>query len=78
MWSRHPVYRVAHVILGLWSVKFPWILVFVVLYQLGQYIFDVRMFPFEGRIEPGNSIEHTALKLTEVGLGYLLGLLVLH
>lgn len=77
MWSRHPVYRVAHVILGMWSVKFPWILVGVLVYQIGQYVLNVRVFPFEQRIEQGNSLEHTALKLTEVGFGYILGLWVL-
>jgi hypothetical protein len=76
-WYRHPIYRVAHVILGLWSVRFPWILAIVLVYQFGQYIYDVRVFPLERRIEPGNSLEHTALKLIEVALGYAIGLFFL-
>jgi hypothetical protein len=73
MWYRNPIYRVAHVILGLWSVRFPWLLAVVLVYQLGQYSMNVRVFPFEGRIERGNSLEHTAGKLAEVGVGYILG-----
>lgn len=76
MWSRHPVYRVLHVILGLWSVRYPWLLAIVLVYQLGQYVFNVRVFPLEGTMESGNSLEHTGLKLAEVAFGYFLGLTI--
>lgn len=75
-WYRHPVYAVAHVVLGFLSVWSPLLLVLVITYQIGQYLLDIRAFPLERRIEPGNSVEHTALKLAEVGFGYFLGLTI--
>jgi hypothetical protein len=44
-------------------------------YQFVQYALDIRFFLFEGVIKSGNSIEHTATKLAEVGVGWLLAML---
>ena len=44
-----------------------------VVYQLGQLLFNVRMFPVEGIIKHGNSVEHTVIKLSEIGFGYVIG-----
>lgn len=40
-----------------------------VMYQLAQYIFQVRVFAWEGEIRSGNSWQHTALKLSEILAG---------
>ena len=45
-------------------------------YQVGQYAFNVRVFPVEGTIRPGNTFQHTAKKIAEMGIGYSIGLLV--
>jgi hypothetical protein len=42
-------------------------------YQLGQYAFNIRVFLAEGEIRPGNSWDHTGLKLVEMAVGYFAG-----
>lgn len=37
---------------------------------------NVRFFPIELKIKKGNSFDHTAVKLLEIGAGYLLGILI--
>ncbi len=46
-----------------------------VLYQFIQYMLNIRVFPIEGKILLGNSIQHTGLKLAEMGLGYMVGII---
>jgi hypothetical protein len=60
--------------IGFLSAWIPMIGVLALVYQLGQLVFDVRVFPLEWKIEHGNSIEYTALKLSEIGIGYVIGL----
>lgn len=68
-----PHYILIHVLIGFIAVWYSWIGVLAVAYQLGQLIFNVRVFPIEGKILAGNSIKHTACKLGEIAIGYLLG-----
>ncbi len=76
LYERPPHYAVSHVLLGLVAVWIPLIGILAVAYQLLQFAFNVRTFPVEGRIEKGNSIAHTGLKLAEMGLGYGFGTLI--
>ncbi len=76
LYERPPYYAVSHVLLGLVAVWIPLIGILAVAYQLLQLIFNVRTFPVEGRIEKGNSIGHTSLKLVEMGIGYIIGILI--
>jgi hypothetical protein len=78
MFSRHPIYLVSHVILGFIGYFYPRVLYATLGYQFVQYILDIRFFLFEGVIKSGNSIEHTAIKLGEVGAGYIIALLYDH
>lgn len=72
------IYTVSHVLIGFIAVWFPVLAVLMVAYQIAQYMFDVRFFLFSLEFKKGNSFEHTFMKLAEMGLGYGLGLLVLH
>jgi len=75
MFSRHPIYLVSHVILGFIGYFYPQVLYAMLGYQFLQYALGIRFFLFEGVIKSGNSIEHTAIKLGEVGAGWLLAML---
>ena len=78
MFSRHPIYLVSHVILGFIGYFYPLVLYATLGYQFVQYILDIRFFLFESAIKSGNSMEHTAIKLGEVGAGYVIALLYDH
>lgn len=69
-------YTASHVATGFIAVWYPIIGLIALLYQIGQLIFNVRVFPVERRILHGNSFQHTFKKLTEILLGYTIGYLV--
>ena len=69
-------YTLSHIVLGICIAWFLWLAVPVVGYQVGQYAYDVRIFPLEGVIESGNTFQYTGLKLFEVGVGYCIGTLL--
>ena len=75
MFKRHPIYFITHLILGFVGYFYPMVLYGTIGYQVLQYGMDVRFFLFEGVIKSGNSLEHTAMKLGEVGIGYILAVL---
>lgn len=75
-YERAPYYMFIHFFLGFIAVWVPSIGVLAVLYQILQFIFNVRTFPLELTIKSGNNITHTGLKLIEMGLGYSVALLV--
>ena len=75
MFYRHPIYFVTHLILGFLGYFYPEVLYATIGYQVFQYATNTRFFLFEGVIKSGNSIEHTALKLGEVSVGYLIAML---
>jgi hypothetical protein len=70
IWEKPPIYTLIHVVTGVVGYFFPWVLVASVLYHFLQYALDVRFFALEGTYEEGNSLEHTAVKLAEIGVGY--------
>jgi hypothetical protein len=76
LYERPRYYAASHLLFGFIAVWYPLIGLLAVLYQIGQFTFNVRVFPVEGRIEPGNSWQHTGLKLVEMVVGYLAGILL--
>jgi hypothetical protein len=76
IYERPHYYAASHIFFGFAAVWFPWVGILAVTYQVLQFVFNVRVFPVEGRILPGNTWQHTALKLAEMGLGYGIGRLV--
>jgi hypothetical protein len=75
LYERPRYYAASHLLFGYLAVWYPLVGILALVYQLGQFAFNVRVFPVEGRIEPGNSLEHTGLKLFEMAVGYLAGTL---
>jgi hypothetical protein len=72
---RHPVYFYIHVLLGFVGYLYPEVLYATVGYQLAQFVFGVRVFVFDLAIKPGNSFQHTVIKLAEVAAGYGIAML---
>lgn len=69
-------YTLSHVLIGFTATYYPWIGVVSILYQVIQLVLNVRFFPAEWTIKQGNSIQHTLVKLSEITLGYLFGLII--
>jgi hypothetical protein len=61
--------------MGMVGAWYPIVLILAIIYQLLQYILDIRFFIFETTIRSGNSLIHTTVKLFEIFIGFLLGLL---
>lgn len=66
-------YAAFHVAIGFVAAWIPWMGVLAVLYQLGQWSLDLRVFAWEGEIRAGNSWQHTGMKLGEMFAGYGIG-----
>jgi hypothetical protein len=64
---------VIHVLSGVAAYSYPILLFAIIGYHFLQYFLNVRFFAFEMTYKEGNSLEHTALKLLEVGFGCFLG-----
>jgi hypothetical protein len=75
IFHRSPIYFVTHIILGFLGYFYPTILYATIGYQFAQYACNTRFFLFEMKFKSGNSLEHTALKLAEIGIGYVLAML---
>jgi hypothetical protein len=74
--ERPPIYAISHFTFGLLGAFQPILLALVLIYQISQYLFNVRVFPLERRIEKGNTWHHTVVKLYEILLGFIGGLLL--
>jgi hypothetical protein len=74
MFKRHPIYLVTHIILGFIGYFYPKVLYATLGYQFIQYVLGIRFFLFERAIKSGNTLNHTAMKLAEVGFGYILAI----
>ena len=73
IYERPSYYAFVHVMIGFVSVWVPLIGMLALVYQIGQYAFNIRVFFMEGEIRPGNSWDHTGLKLVEMAVGYAVG-----
>jgi len=68
-------YTATHILFGYIAVWYPILIILILLYQFTQYGLGIRIFPLEGIIRKGNSLEYTLFKLTEYSLGYAIGYL---
>jgi hypothetical protein len=78
IFKRPYIYLITHIVLGFIGYYYPIVLYSTIGYQAFQYLMNFRFFLFERTIKSGNSLEHTGLKLAEIGLGYLLAVLYAH
>ncbi len=76
LYERPSYYAISHILIGFMAVWYPVIGIIGIIYQLAQYILNIRFFPVELSWEKGNNIYHTGMKVLEIGIGYLLGYLV--
>lgn len=76
IYEKPAFYTLSHVAIGFAAVWFPVLGAIMIVYQLAQLILDVRFFALHLEIKKGNSWQHTLLKLSEMGVGYGLGLFV--
>ncbi len=75
VWEKPAFYTVTHLLLGYIGYFYFYVLAATVAYQLVQLAMNKRFFILEMKLGDGNSVEHTALKLAEVFLGYCAGAL---
>ncbi len=73
LYDRPLYYTLIHIAIGVLSAWIPPLLPLFLIYQLTQLLLNKRFFLFEGEIRDGNSLPHTALKIGEVCLGFLVG-----
>lgn len=66
------IYTLSHLLFGAWAVLCPSIIYVFVAYQLLQLSLDVRFFGLHGHVQKGNNPIHTARKLFEFAVGYLI------
>ena len=76
LYERPRHYAMSHIFFGFIAVFYPIIGILALVYQFGQLYYNVRVFPIESKILPGNSIKHTGLKLFEMAIGYSIGSLL--
>ena len=76
LYERPYYYMISHILIGFISVWYPIVGILGIIYQLLQYFLNIRIFCIEMRIKKGNSIDHTALKIFEIVIGYSLGYII--
>jgi hypothetical protein len=76
LYEKPRIYILIHFLIGLVAVWAPILGLLALTWQLGQYAANIRIFAIEGKIESGNSAEHTGLKLIELGIGYCIGVCI--
>ena len=68
-------YTILHLLIGGMmgiSNKGKYIVLIAMIYQCLQLLLDIRIFAGEGRIEKGNNIKHTFVKVLEYLIGFIL------
>lgn len=74
---RKPLYYgLIHVLSGFLAFHYAWFGIVFLVYQLFQLILNKRFFVFQGRMEEGNSLGHTAFKLGEFLVGMLIAFVI--
>jgi len=74
---RKPLYYgLIHVLSGFLAFLYSWFGIVFLVYQLSQLILNKRFFIFQGRMEDGNSLGHTAFKLGEFLVGMLIAFVI--
>jgi hypothetical protein len=74
--DKHFIYTLSHILLGFIAVWYPTLGLLFIAYQLLQYFLQIRFFLFSFEIKHGNSLYHTIRKISEIAVGYFIGLLV--
>jgi len=70
------IYIATHVALGIAARRYHIIIPGFLVYQMWQLSNNKRVFIDQGRIEDGNSVEHTGHKLFQFACGILLGVVL--
>jgi hypothetical protein len=68
------IYSLSHLIVGFVSYKYLWLIPLIVIYQLIQYIKNIRFFflgSSKSLINKGNNLSHTIYKLFEYIVGFV-------
>uniref|UniRef100_A0A6C0IBS5 Uncharacterized protein n=1 Tax=viral metagenome TaxID=1070528 RepID=A0A6C0IBS5_9ZZZZ len=73
IYDKPEIYTLIHIGFGFLGAWYLWLLYGMIAYQFFQLILGKRFFFFEGVVRDGNSIEHTAVKLVEVFVGFAIG-----
>jgi len=69
-------YGLIHVLSGFLAFHYAWFGIVFLIYQLTQLFLHKRFFIFQGKIEDGNSLGHTAFKLQEFLLGMFIAFIM--
>ena len=64
------IYVILHIIIGAAAYVYPILVLFIVAYQLLQWILECRFFLFTWEIKEGNSFRYTCYKLMQYAVGY--------
>jgi hypothetical protein len=72
IFDKHWTYTASHVVTGMISVWYPFIGVLFLVYQLLQLSFNKRFFLFTMELKEENNPRHTAMKIVEFGVGFVL------
>ena len=52
------------------------LLLSIIIYQLGQYYLNIRLFIFDNKVMEGNSLQHTVNKLQDYLFGFCIILII--
>ena len=66
-----PLYFIIHVVTGMISYFYPFIIILSLMYQFLQLALNGRFFLFEWKFKTGNSLGYTLYKISQYLIGYL-------
>lgn len=64
-------YAIIHIIIGIISYYNIYYGILFIVYQLYQLYLQKRFFLFQWKVEEGNSVQHTLVKLGEWAIGWI-------
>ena len=64
-------YTLIHILIGAIAYYYSTIGIIYIIYQFGQLYFGKRIFAFQWKIENGNTLIHTLIKIGEFMIGWL-------
>jgi hypothetical protein len=66
-------YAIIHVIIGIIAYYYNVLGILYLIYQFGQLYLNKRFFLFQWKIEDGNTLVHTLIKIGEFMFGWIVG-----
>ena len=66
------LYVAFHLIIGMFSYYYPILIIFIIAYQLLQWILGCRFFLLSWQIKQDNSFDYTLYKITQYIIGYFI------